>query len=232
MLAGLAACEGAGMATIHRTTMVPTKLELLADWLPRQPWYRDAGTEPALTRAGGFRLDDPAGEVGIEFMFVTDGAGGGETTYVVPLSYRGAPLDGADDGLVGTSEHGVLGMRWIYDAAHDPVAVTQLLAFLSGSAEAQQQSESDTPDPSVGRSRLPGDGLLTAPRPLRVANRKPGRTTVDVELGDDSPREAGELSLDLIRVLPGDAYTGLAHVEADWTRLDGGSARGVVAVIR
>jgi hypothetical protein len=33
-------------------------------------------------------------------------------------------------------------------------------------------------------------------------------------------------------VLPGDAYTGLAHVEADWTRLDGGSARGVVAVIR
>jgi hypothetical protein len=140
------------MATLHRTTMVPTKLELLADWLPRQPWYRDTGAPPALSRAGGFRLDDPAGEVGLEFMVVTDGAGGGETTYFVPLAYRGAPLEGADDGLVGTSEHGVLGTRWIYDGARDPVAVDRLLAFVCGDAEAQHQDESDTPDPSVGRS--------------------------------------------------------------------------------
>jgi hypothetical protein len=32
--------------------------------------------EPELARAGGFRLDDPQGEVGIEFMVVTDGSGG------------------------------------------------------------------------------------------------------------------------------------------------------------
>ena len=65
------------MATIHRTTMAPTKLELLADWLPEQPWYRSTRRPPALSRAGGFRLDDPAGEVGIEFAFVADG----EVTY-------------------------------------------------------------------------------------------------------------------------------------------------------
>jgi len=147
------------MATIHRTTMAPTKLELLTAWLPRQPWYRGAGS-PVLTRAGGFRLDDPAGEVGMENMFVTDDDG---TTYFVPVTYRGAPLAGAEAGLVGTSEHGVLGTRWIYDAAHDPVAVTQLLAFLQGDAEAQHQSESDTPDPSVGRSGVAGF-RLTAPR--------------------------------------------------------------------
>jgi hypothetical protein len=35
-----------GMATIHRTTMVPTTLELLADRLPRQPWYRTRGRRP------------------------------------------------------------------------------------------------------------------------------------------------------------------------------------------
>ena len=35
------------MATIHTgTTMAPTKLELLADWLPRQPWYRGPAARP------------------------------------------------------------------------------------------------------------------------------------------------------------------------------------------
>src|SRR5215213_4069994 len=127
------------MATLHRTTMVPTKLALLAEWLPRQPWYRDTGGPPALSRAGGFRLDDPAGEVGIEFIFVTDGTDG--TTYQVPLTYRGAPLRETEDGLLGSSEHGVLGRRWIYDAAHDPIAVAQLLEFICGATVAQHQNE-------------------------------------------------------------------------------------------
>jgi maltokinase-like protein len=217
------------MATIHTgTTMAPTKLELLTDWLPRQDWYLGEGP-PELSRAGGFRLDDPAGEVGLEFLLVTDSAGGSETTYFVPLSYRGAALDGADDGLVGTSQHGVLGTRWVYDAAHDPVAVAQLLAFVCGRVEAQHQNQSDTPDPSVGRSWVSGDSWLTASSPLRVANRRPGHTAVDVRLTDNSPREDGELTLELVRVLPGDGYTGLGHVEADWTRLGGDPARGVVA---
>jgi hypothetical protein len=164
------------MATIHTgTTMAPTKLELLGEWLPRQPWYRSTGQLPELRRAGGFRLDDPDGEVGIEFMLVTDGAGGAETTYFLPLTYRGEPLAGADDALVGTSEHGVLGTRWIYDGAPDPVAVAQLLQFVRGGVEAQHQSQSDTPDPSVGRTwaatgeagplevlRLPGGDVGTA----------------------------------------------------------------------
>ena len=85
------------MATIHSTTMAPTKLELLAGWLPRHPWYRDTGRPPLLTRAGGFRLDDPSGEVGIEFMFVTDDGG---TTYHVPLTYRAAPPAGSDGSTV------------------------------------------------------------------------------------------------------------------------------------
>jgi Maltokinase N-terminal cap domain len=47
------------MAIIHDTTLSPGKLELLADWLPAQPWYGGGGREPALSKAGGFRLDDP-----------------------------------------------------------------------------------------------------------------------------------------------------------------------------
>jgi hypothetical protein len=139
------------MATIHRTTLAPTKLELLTGWLPQQPWYREGATAPQLARAGGFRLDDPLGEVGIELMLVADAAGDG-TAYFTPLTYRGAPLEEAAAGLIGTMEHGVLGTRWVYDAEQDPVATAQLLAFVTGEVEAQHQSESDTPDPTVGRT--------------------------------------------------------------------------------
>jgi hypothetical protein len=217
------------MATIHTgTTMAPTKLELLTDWLPRQPWYEGEGS-PSLTKAGGFRLDDPAGEVGIEFAFVADG----RTTYHVPMTYRGAPLPGVENGLIGTSEHGVLGTRWIYDAAHDPVAVAQLLEFIRGGVDAQQQSESDTTDPTVGR-RWSSGARLVAPIPLRVRDAEPGRTTVTVELTDGSTVRPLSGSLHLVRVL--DLGTGeeadLGRVEADWTRLDGTTARGAVALVR
>ena len=101
------------MATIHKTTLSPSKLELICAWLPTRAWYRGAA-KPALTRAGGFRLDDPAGQVGIEFMVVVDSSGPEAVAYHVPLTYRGAPLDGAEAALVGTAEHGVLGRRWVY----------------------------------------------------------------------------------------------------------------------
>ena len=171
------------MATIHHTTMAPTKLELLTHWLPGQTWFVGKGS-PELSRVGGFRLDDPTGAVGLEFLLVTDGAGGGETTYFVPLTYRAAPLDGADGALLGTSEHGVLGTRWIYDAAHDPVAIAQLLEFVQGRAEAQHQNRSDTPDPSVGRSWSAADdepAQLEVVRVPRAGEPTSGRGWVEVD---------------------------------------------------
>ncbi|NEK58829.1 1,4-alpha-glucan branching protein [Geodermatophilus sabuli] len=220
------------MATIHRTTMTPTKLELLAGWLPRQPWYRGTGRLPALTRVGGFRLDDPAGEVGIECIVVSDGTDGGATTYFVPLAYRGAPAAGAADGLVGTSEHGVLGTRWIYDAAHDPVAVAQLLALIGGRAEAQHQDESDTPDPSVGRHSAASERLVGG-SPLRVEHTADGRTTIAVEPADGAPADRPRF-LDLLRrPVPGAEHDPAdGCVEIGWVRPDGGTARGRVAVLR
>jgi hypothetical protein len=136
------------MATIHHTTLTPSKLELLSGWLPTRPWYRRTERAPVLAKAGGFRLDDPAGEVGIEFMAVVDGSGAQPMVYHVPLTYRGGPLEGAA-GLIGTAEHGVLGRRWIYDGTRDPVLVTQLVALIQGDAEPQAQSQSDKPDPTV-----------------------------------------------------------------------------------
>ena len=213
------------MALIHRTTMVPTKLDLLTRWLPDQPWYRAAGA-PQLDRAGGFRLDDPAGEVGIEFMFVIDTSAG--VTYHVPLSYRGAPLAGAGAALVGTAEHGVLGRRWIYDGTGDPVVVTQLLALVQGQAQAQAQSETDTPDHSVGRHPA-RSGMLVPSGPAQVASTDRRTTlTVPVEAGTDP------VLVQVVRILDGepDGAAAPGWVAADYRRPDRTPGRGRVILVR
>ena len=94
------------MAIIHEATMAPAKLELLTSWLPGRSWYPGGGVVPLLTKAGGFRLGDPEGKVGLEFMAVTDDSGDEPVTYHVPPSYRGAPLTGADAALIGTAGSG------------------------------------------------------------------------------------------------------------------------------
>ncbi|MEU1622438.1 1,4-alpha-glucan branching protein [Streptomyces sp. NPDC005722] len=216
------------MSLIHRTTLTPTKLELLTDWLPRQPWYAGAGRRPELVRAGGFRLDDPLGEVGVEFMVVTDQDG---AAYHVPMAYRGAPLAGAEDALIGTTEHGVLGRRWIYDGAHDPVVVAQLTALVRGEAEAQAQSVSDTPDPTVARHYAgPADAAVSGA--ASVADGPGATTDVTVDAGP-----AGRLVLRLTRALRPGAADGaagdvLGHVEAGWQQPDGTGVRAVFASLR
>ncbi|MFJ7413949.1 1,4-alpha-glucan branching protein [Streptomyces sp. NPDC098077] len=167
------------MATIHDTTLTPSKLELLTGWLPRQSWYASSGEMPELVKAGGFRLDDPEGEVGIEFMVVTDTAGQEPVAYLVPLGYRGAALeDVPGEALIGTSDHGVLGTRWIYDGAHDPVVLARLRALLRGEAKPQQQNVSDAPDPTVivhGAGAGAGQGVdVRINRVLRATEAEQG----------------------------------------------------------
>jgi hypothetical protein len=109
------------MALIHKATLVPSKLEMLAAWLPTRPWFRSGDGD--LTKVGSFRFDDPAGKVGIEFFLVRAGTG---PVHLVPLSYRGAPLD-EDAALITTMEHSVLGPRWVYDGCGDPVLLGVLI---------------------------------------------------------------------------------------------------------
>jgi Maltokinase N-terminal cap domain len=206
------------MSLIHHTTLKPTKLELLTDWLPSRPWYRGGVGQPSLTKAGGFRLDDPAWEVGIEFMVAAEGS----TAYHVPLTYRGSPVEELGDALIGTLEHGVLGTRWIYDGTRDPVLVRQLVALIQGVAEPQAQSQSDTPDPTV-LSWPAADGTLDVTG--FTASDDAEGTMVDVSAG------AGELALRIHRVLrpvAGDGATPGA-VSATWASADGAHARGIFA---
>ncbi|MEU9984069.1 1,4-alpha-glucan branching protein [Streptomyces sp. NPDC050856] len=216
------------MAVIHRTTLEPGKLELLASWLPSRPWYRGGGGGPELANAGGFRLDDPRGAVGIEFIVATDTSGTLPDTYLVPLTYRGAPLDGADHALVGTMEHGVLGRRWVYDGCQDPVMVAQLLALIEGRAEAQDQNVSDSPDQDVTRSYTGG-----GPVPADFT----GPATDDRD-GTELPGPDGS-GLRLHRLLRpvGDGPVPLppgttGHVAGSWQQPGGGRARGLFAVLR
>ncbi|MFD7897253.1 1,4-alpha-glucan branching protein [Streptomyces sp. NPDC059743] len=224
------------MAVIHRTTLAPGKLELLASWLPAQPWYLGNGPEPKLTKAGGFRLDDPEREVGIEFMVVTDDSGDQPLAYHVPLTYRGAPLDDAEQALIGTAEHGVLGRRWIYDGTHDPVLVAQLFALMTGEAEPQAQSTSNSPDPTVtGHFAPTGHG---APIHLTTVTDGPHgtdllvRTTTTAE--PTSP--TGQLTIRVNRVLqPTTADSSaheaalLGHITANWLLPNGSTSRGQFA---
>lgn len=213
------------MAMIYKTTMKPDKTELLTAWLPTRPWYASTGHAPELDRSGGFRLDDPEGEVGIEFMVLTDHSGGRETSYLVPLTYRSAPLDGAEAALVGTSEHGVLGTRWIYDGAHDPVLVGELLALIQGRAVAQDQCDSGATDPSV-TAWCAGPGLPAALQ---------GRPEVTDTVRGTEARLPGTAVLVLTRVLrpgdsgPQDTSAAVGRLTAGWTTLDGAAYRGLFA---
>jgi Maltokinase N-terminal cap domain len=224
------------MAIIHDTTMSPGKLELMTAWLPAQPWYHRTGHEPELTKAGGFRLDDPQGEVGIEFMVVTDGSGVRATTYQVPLTYRAGALADAEGGLIGTSEHGVLGRRWIYDGIHDPVFLAQFVALVQGEAEPQAQSLSNAADPTV-TSQPVVDGSL-APTRSAVAANGPSGTELRVETARSNGAPTGELILRISRILqPGDGShanheAGTPCLSAPWRLPDGTRVRGVFATAR
>lgn len=210
------------MAVVHKTTMQPTKLELLEAWLPKRPWYLGReGVAPVLERAGGFRLDDPEGEVGIEFMVVTDASGEETHAYLVPLTYRGAPLEGAEGALIGTSEHGVLGTRWVYDGAHDPVLLGELTALLEGRAVPQAQSRSDAPDPTVVAS-FDGSGGWDPGAAVVVEE---GTYGTDVRLG------AGAPVLRVVRVLDAEAAGARGEVTAGWRLPDGEERRGAYVLV-
>ena len=124
------------MAIVYDATITPGKRDLMKAWLPSRSWFDgDLARKPH----AAFRFDDPAGEVGIECFLLgpEDGPGSrpgnksGAPTYLIPMTYRGAPLEGAEEHMIGTTEHSVLGPRWVYDGCHDPVAVSALLTAIT-----------------------------------------------------------------------------------------------------
>ncbi|MBA4085209.1 maltokinase N-terminal cap-like domain-containing protein [Janibacter terrae] len=177
------------MATIHDAVLRPDKVELVTAWMGGQRWYVGAGRRPRLTRLDSWRLDDPAGEVGIETIAFLDESGTTPVVYQVPLTYRGAPLEGAEAALVGEMEHSVLGHRWVYDAPHDPVYVAQLLRLVRGQVAAQAGSVSDTVDPDVVGAPHPAwqDDPVVATSRVLVGEQSNTSIIVTPEPGTGAP---------------------------------------------
>ena len=115
------------MAIIYRAELSPTKPEILRTLLEQRPWG-EAGHVEVL---GAYRFDDPEGEVGIECHL----AQVGETIFHLPLTYRAQPLDEAEESLVTTLQHSVLGTRYVYDGLGDEVALDCFRRALSGEQE-------------------------------------------------------------------------------------------------
>jgi 1,4-alpha-glucan branching enzyme len=116
-------------------TLHPPLDELLRTWLPGQRWFPVKNAQFNLAPVGTVHLDDSSGEVGLEVYLAAvtyATADGGNRTDVVqvPLSFRGEPLPGAANALIGEASHPEHGQRWIYDAVHDPVFVSAWLELM------------------------------------------------------------------------------------------------------
>lgn len=136
------------MAIIHRADLSPSKPEILRELLSSRSW----GETGELELLGAYRFDDPEGEVGIECHLVRVG----ETVYHLPLTYRGAALEGGEDALIATMQHSVLGERHVYDGLGDEIALDCFRRALEGE---QEQAELQIVD---------ADGELVEIRPQTV----------------------------------------------------------------
>ncbi|KQS67066.1 hypothetical protein [Modestobacter sp. Leaf380] len=183
------------MAVIHAATLVPGKLELLQAWVPTRPWAAGL-TTASLEVAGAYRFDDPAGEVGTETFLLR----AGDAVLHVPVTYRAQPLEGA--GLLGTTEHSVLGTRWVYDGPTDPVYAAALAAaLLTGTPQAELEHQTpDGPELREPTARVHADGALGTlsppPADVVVSATDQGTTTL---------LDTGGAELVLLRVLGGPA---------------------------
>lgn len=196
------------MALLHHATITPSKRDLVAAWLATRAWCPD----PDVAIVASYRFDDPADQVGIEAMLVRTPDG---TVLHAPLTYRGAPLAGAEEHLVGTMEHSVLGPRWVYDACGDPVAMTVLAtAVLQGGSEAEQYFEED------GRREVREPGMTVRGSGTIGTEVPVVDGVVSHDEGGLSVVRAGELDLVVVRVVG----VGLEADETLTGRWDGSEA--------
>jgi Maltokinase N-terminal cap domain len=194
------------MAILHKATLTPSKPDLVAAWLDRQPW----SGEGEVGVVGSYRFDDPAGEVGVEGFVVRRG---GRVLHV-PLTYRASPRADGESSLVGTLQHSVLGERWVYDATGDPVAIGCFVRALRGE---QSQAEMELWD---------GDTFVGRREPTVVVRREAGRPDGAAPADADAVAiQADGVELRVVRMI-GTELDGAHRLVAEWA--DG---QGVIAAL-
>lgn len=182
------------MSDIFAAQLDPTKPEAVAAFLSARLGAPVAAAD--VRPVTSFRFDDPAGEVGCEtHIAVVQVPQRGELLVQVPFTYRGAPLDGVpEEALVTTMDHSVLGDRWVYDAAFDPVYATELLLAITDAGGGAEQfrlgSDGSRTQITEGLANVRGTGATSDPAdaavddvaateaPLTPAVERDGDTTV------------------------------------------------------
>ena len=178
-------------------TLTPSFAEFLPDWVAAQRWYTGKGRTPVLRRVGGFRLEDPAGEVGIDVHLVVDESGTTPVTYHLPLTYRGEPAPELHTALVATAEHDELGTRWIYDGCHDPVYVQALTDLMHSGASVAGAVEGTSLTGSSTSAAVTGPGPVVRRSAVLVGEQS--NTSIIVETGE--PGESAPVIIKVFRVL-------------------------------
>lgn len=135
--------SAAGGIVIHSTTLTPSKEEIISAFMGRPR-----------TVIGSWRLADPEGHVGIEGII----SRADKTRFEqVPVSYRSEELD--PEHTLATTEHGVLGTRYVTNAHADAVAVREILRLIieGGDGPAWESSKEVMTLHSVGSENLTWD---------------------------------------------------------------------------
>jgi hypothetical protein len=185
------------MGIVHQATLTPSKQELVESWLPSRGW---AAGRTIAEKVAEYRLDDPAGEVGVETILwrADDGA-----VLQTPLTYRAAPLEGAEEHLIGTCDHSVLAQRWVYDGCGDPVWATTLVAAIrTGGSQSPMFFEQDGERVDIpARMQVRGSGSAGSAEPV---------DTVDAvsDDGDVTTVSAGAYLIAVARVVGTDLGQG------------------------
>jgi len=164
------------MAIVYpQADLTPSKKELMDAWLPTRSWFDG---NPDRKPVGSFRFDDPAGEVGCEgFLLGAEGV----PTLFLPLTYRGAELDGAEEHLVGTTEHSELGPRWVYDGCADPVFIGELVRVVltGGTGVDHEYDIGNGPESRPTNAQVQGSGSASdVPLVEEVGSHDEGPLTI------------------------------------------------------
>ncbi len=204
------------MGIVHRATLSPSKQELVESWLPTRSW---ADGHRIDAKVAEYRFDDPAGEVGIETILWRTEYG---VVLQTPLTYRAAPLGGAEEHLIGTTEHSVLGERWVYDGCGDPVwAATLTAGILTGASQSQMYFEDDGVRVEIpARMQVRGSGGDWEPPLVESIDSVSDREDVTTV-------RAGSVEIDLARVVGAQLGRG-PHLSGSV----GGPADSVLAALR
>lgn len=126
---------------------------------------------------GSARLIDPAGEVGIEFLFGNDDSSR-HRLIQFPVTYR--PTEIEPEGTLTEMEHSVLGHRYVTNALHDPVAVTEIIrTIVHGDTGADLSTGEPTKFSVKGSGQEPDKQIEAAQIAEATRQRAVGTVTVN-----------------------------------------------------